>query len=1502
VLGLLSLGIALALFQFTQTATGRNAAVSLLQRTLAAQVNGEVRIGPVLGGNLVTRVSISRFEIRDPDSEIFLALDTVTIEYDPIALLRKQLRVRRIHARNVDIRIVQEADGQWNYKRVFGRAEPDAAPAALDPDAALDSALAIDPQAAVDSSAVATTTPVSATSADDDGFRLFLGDASIEAGTIEVRMPWTVALDGRERERALREARAGESLWALHETEDGEFERSYRLENVRGRFPTLRIIDPPRPLQLELEEVSGTLHAVRQPLQVSRLSATVTFGDSIKIEVDRLETEGSVVFGSGWVVTNGLLEYGFQLTADPIDFRDLAWLPVPLPETGGGPMAIDLSSRGEDLVVRIADADASSGDTRIRGGFTLVTERTPRFEEIDLVLDPLRIRWLDELLERETTIDGWVRGSVHGSGRVTDLLIDADVTLEDIEPGVPPSALRARGRVGLVEPYPVRSLELELETFEPRWASLFGPDVSLAGRIDGALVLDRSGDDDLVFEGEVSHFTSAGDFSRVSGSGTVRLGESPSVDVALDVRPLALTVLRPWVPDVELAGSVSGPVRARGDMSGLSASATLQTERGQLTIDGTFVLDSDEPQYDTQIEASDLSLDQWLEGAPESRLAVRGRINGRGLDPSTLNAAFDLEVLPSELDRAEIFDSRIRFRVAEGLATIDTLALYSDVGSLSGRGRFGLAEGQLGTLEFEADIRDLARWNRWFGDEIPGGPVADAGDVLFESFEAAFRNDTDQTSTEGMAGRLAARGVAVGRWEDFSVEAFVEGSRVRYQSYRADTLSARVFLLEPPSIDVGVTQLVALGVELDGRRVDSLSVRLERTEPGPVALNVYARRDSTFELSASGDLVAGEVWSTGLDRLRVRLGKLESTLISPARITYSDSALVIEDLALTGALGRFEANGRIPAEGDGELLLELVGVRVDQLGFLLSETPEIGGTLQGSGRLAGTLSNPRFATTLRVLDPSVRNQRFSTLDARVEYSDRLVEGVIDLTSDQTQLARVSGSVRADLSLTPIERRLLDDPIDLRIRGDSVPLALVELKVQGLEQISGSARADIRLRGSPGGLRYGGDLRLSDGRTWVPDLGVWMSGVVGEIEFSGSEARILSARVASDLGGFVQLAGVVDIASLSDPEFDIDIESSDFHAVSRLDMSLAVGGRGKLRGRYTRPLLTGSYRLSEGDLRPDEFLRASQVINLSDPAIYALLDSASVGDRRLLERFRNEFMDNLVVDAEVSLGPNLWMRSPELDVEMVADGLGVAVDRSRDSLTVIGPVQLQRGTYRFDRLPPYVQSLRITEGSIQFVGSPDFNPNLDITAEYRNRTEGGPVVVEARIGGTLRESTLELSSTPQMSNTDRLCFLAVGTPCYQSADAQLGQRLLRQTFLGTVSSGISSALVGSTGLSYFNLRSVGGGVGSTGVRGSQNVFDQTLVEFGVYANQDIFLSFSQSFGGGPPRATLEWTFLPNWTLEARADSRFDERLFGLSGGGSLANEQTFGLFLFRDWNF
>ena len=1493
-LGLVSLALALALFQFTQTATGRNAAIALLQGALGNAVDGQVRIGRVLGGNLVTRLILESFEIADRDGEVFLSMDSVSVEYDPLLLLRKQVRIRRLEAGFAEIRLVSDVEGRWNFERIFAGG-PDAPSAdgtqteESEPPDSLAAPIA-------DSSATLETRPQA------NPLRLMLTDVTVRDGRLEVRMPWTEGLEGRERDAAFAEARQGGSIWYSEPTADDEVERVYRVAGLSGRFPELRIVDPPRPLEIRMQDVSGELAMVSLPLAVETFTGNVAFGDTIRIAIDRFESERSAVTGSGVMVPGSPLGFAFDLEADPLAFEDLQWLPVPLPETGGGPMSISLSSRGETTIVDVRDATVRSQTTRIDGAFRLAVEPTPRFEALDATLQPVDIAWLDDVLDREPTIPGQIEGRLGGSGRIDDLDIDADLTLRHpAGSGRAPSVLTASGGVALVEPYPLRSLQLTLRGFEPVWAGLLGLDPGLPGRVGGIATLDRPDGGVLGFSGDVSYLSDAGDVSVLSGTGTVDFEGGSVVDVAIEAAPLSLAALRPWVPDLELVGEVSGPIQARGDLSNLFASADLATPRGHLSLEGLFVLDGDVPAYDATLEASDIALDQWIESAPTSRLAVRGRATGAGLEPATLAATLDMEILPSEVDRASIANSRLRLTVQEGLATIDTLVLQADVGTISGRGQFGVDEDQTGRIEFEAVAADLSELNRWFAEGIPGGQAADAGEI-FADFAAAIAEPSPDETVEGMLGEAEARGVVEGRLDDFSVDAVVQARNVRFADWGADSLAATVRLGDPPTTEDLTARLVATDALVRGVELDSLEFDIDRRPGRPYAASVVARRDSTVEVAASGSLETGDGSMSALvESLRVRLGKLESALVDPTRVVYSDSLVRVDDLHVTGPLGRVRADGGIGRVGDGDLSVAFDGVRVDQLGFLWADRSAVGGTLSASATLAGTLAEPRFQGAIRVLDPAVSAHRYTSLDARFDYADRMLESALDLTRDGNRLLRVEASVAADLTFDDVDSRLLDDPVDVRFVADSLPLQLLELRVRGLEDIGGIATGEVSFVGEPGELRYGGSLRIRDGEAWVPDLGVRMVGVAGGAAFRGREATLDSLVLRSAAGGTAGIRGTLDLSSLTDPEFDLDLRANVLHAAARRDVQLAIDGAGHLGGRYREPVLTGRFRLRDGDIRQDEVLRERQVLDLSDPQFYGLLDSTYVRERHLLDRFQNHFMNNLRLDVDLDLGPNLWLRSPTLDVELVADALDVQMNRASDELTIFGGVDLPRGTYRFDRIPPYQQALRITGGTIQFVGTDEFNPNLAISAEYRNRTSDAPVLITVQIGGTLLDADLQISSSPPMSDTDQLCFLAVGAPCAGSRDTQLGQRLAQEAVLGTLSSGLSSALVGSSGLSYFNLTTINSDVRTGGLQGSENLWDTTAVEFGWYASESVFFTFRQPLGGGFPRATMEWRFNPAWSLEAKASSRFDDRLFGFRHT-AWVNEQTFGLFLFREWSY
>ncbi|MEK6255609.1 MAG: hypothetical protein N2B05_13025, partial [Gemmatimonadales bacterium] len=380
-------------------------------------------------------------------------------------------------------------------------------------------------------------------------------------------------------------------------------------------------------------------------------------------------------------------QFRFGLDADPIELGDLRWLPVPMPRQGSGPARIDLWTRGEVIVVDVSGADARSGDSRVRGSFVLALETMPRFESLDLLLQPLRLRLVDEVLERDALIDGYITGAVTGTGPLDLMQVRADLTLNALGDSVPPSFLTAEGGLGILLPRDLQDLHLTFLEFDPQWTRMVGRPHRLEGRIEGRATMTGTVGQWLDFDADLVHQLNSGEVSRVSGSGSVVLEDEPGVTVEFLADPLSLAALQPYArPDVELVGDVRGPLSARGLLSDLRVLADLRTPRGLVNFDGRFDLMAEDRRYDARLTARDIQLRQWVEQAPSTRLAVEGRVLGVGTDPATLEATFDLTILQSLIEGARVDSSLLRFTVSDGLAVADTFAIQTDAGRVRGRG------------------------------------------------------------------------------------------------------------------------------------------------------------------------------------------------------------------------------------------------------------------------------------------------------------------------------------------------------------------------------------------------------------------------------------------------------------------------------------------------------------------------------------------------------------------------------------------------------------------------------------------------------------------------------------------------------------------------------------------------------------------------------------------------------------------------------------------------
>lgn len=1489
VLGLLLLAAVSGVLVLSQTATGRETAASLLEDALQGAVDGRVEVGAITGGNLVTRSVLERFRIVGPSGRTFVDLRDVRVAYNPLGLLRGEIHLRRMRVGRLELQLLQDEDGSWNYERIFAGGD---------------------------------------TAADGGGTSLQVSDLRVADGRLEVRTPWSTETTGAARDSARRAVLAGEEIWHYERTARG-LSRVISLRELSGRLPFLRLADPERPMRVELERVEGRLRAVSQPLAVHRLDASAIVGDTVQVDLRRVEIDGSRLQGPGWVVPADPPRFRFELEADRLELADLRWLPVPVPDEGGGPVDLVLRTtrEGDVTVVDARNARIRSGESRLDGGFTLFLDETPRLEDVALDLDPLRLGLVNRLLDRPDAPGGWVRGRVSGSGPLDLFRLDATLRLwppsADGEPpptgeerppddsAPPPSYLAARGAVGLTgESRALRDLELELEAFDPHWTRLMGVETDQVGRLSGTTTLDGTVAGGIAFTADLRRRAPGDSTSHVRANGFFRPADPAEIDVEVDARPLSLSVLDPYFPNLNLVGTVRGPASASGTMADLRARADLETPRGQLRIDGQFDLVAERKRYDATVAARGLQLRQWFEQGPITRLAVRGRVEGVGTDPEDLEARFDLEVLPSTFEGARIDSSLLRFTVREGLARVDTFAIRTDAGTLRGRGGFGLTGSRSAALYLTVEAPDLSSWNRWI---VPGRnpvrPDTSAGD-LFALFPDAPRGPEEEATEQAQApdslvGSLTARGVVYGNPTQMGFGGRVTADSAAYGGTAADSLRLTLDATSVRALDSLVVTGRAWNLARGAQRADSASFRVERRGPDVSEVRVRAVRGDSAGIEVGGALTWTEARRAAeMDLLQLTVGEQRLRLEGEAGVVVGDSGLVVRGLSLVGDRGaRLRAEGRIPDRGEARFDLELEEIDLADLSDVLVAGEGVRGRLGGTVDVRGTAASPRLDAALTIDSAGYRERTYRRLRATVGYVDRRLSGSLVLGDGGEELVRLEGSVAADLSFRDVERRLLRDPLDLTLRADSLPLNLVLLPLGSVRDVSGHGSGSIRIMGSPEDPRLDGRLSLVGGSAHVIPLDVRYRQIRGAVQFQGSEARVDSLTAASAQGGRLAVNGTVGLASFTQPSFDLRIRTMELRAIQRRRVAVTVDGEGTLGGNFEAPTLEGTFQLSNGTVRTETLTRQDEVVDLTDPELIGLVDTATVAEERLLDRAQNPFVQNLRARLDLRVGPDFWLRSPDLQVEMAGE-LEVRIARAEEDVTVYGDLQLVRGTYRWTWGPrgAFSRQLRITDGRIEFVGTPGLNPNLAITAVHRTRTDRGNLTVSVEVGGTMAEPTLSLASEPQMPESDRVCVLLMNSPCTAPGAAQLA----RDQLLGRVSSELSTALASEVGIDYLEVRSSGqrndaaGAEAGTGAA-ETSLFADAEVEAGWYLSPEVFLTVTYPVGSRFPEGSLDWRFADQWSLELLSELRFDDPI-GRGSDSNLGRERRWGLFLFREWTF
>ena len=215
-------------------------------------------------------------------------------------------------------------------------------------------------------------------------------------------------------------------------------------------------------------------------------------------------------------------------------------------------------------------------------------------------------------------------------------------------------------------------------------------------------------------------------------------------------------------------------------------------------------------------------------------------------------------------------------------------------------------------------------------------------------------------------------------------------------------------------------------------------------------------------------------------------------------------------------------------------------------------------------------------------------------------------------------------------------------------------------------------------------------------------------------------------------------------------------------------------------------------------------------------------------------------DALTLDVRLSMPNNVVIKGTDLnpsgaspvglgDVNVTIGGDVRATKKPGDTVRLVGLVNTVRGTYDFQGRRFDIQR----DGRIQFAGTPEINPMLDIVAQ---RVISG-VEAQVHVRGTARKPELTLTSRPPLDEADILSLIIFNQPANSLGEGQQVSLAQRAGALasGFVASSLARSIGGALELDVFEIQAAPeDGHGPS-------------VTLGEQVGERLFFKFRQAFG-------------------------------------------------------